>query len=292
MKFIALLIVAITLLSFCASSQPVQYSTSVSGGAPTPTAPTGPDAFGIQAPEPAESEQAPYPQERTEQLLMADESAAYSAPKETRATATSPIYSQLVVPPSGFTPNSLYVSYAPRTVAGSNLYANLPLWMDISSSGPTWFYEWYPSGYLEVTYLGYTYPGWFKRWFFADVPGWHILQYYCNGWSNYVYIYVYGPGGYWVSPYPGTGPQPVPPSSGPSSGYSTAILRSDWFKGYDVYLDNKYVGTEGSGSDPLDGRYTFRVPGNRWHTIVITKDGQSYDETGTFLSGYTYRFTL
>jgi hypothetical protein len=290
MRFVALLIASFLLLSACVLGQPVpaQYSTSASGGAPTPTAPTSPESMGIQAPAPTESEQAPPLQESTQQLLMADESAAYSAPVETRATATSPSYAKLVVPPGGYVPNSLYVPYAPQTVASSNLYANLPLWMDISSSGPVWFYEWYPSGYLDVTYLGYTYPGWFKRWFFGDVPGWHILQYYCNGWSNYAYIYVYGPGGYWVSPYPETGSQPVPPSSG----YSTVILRSDWFKGYNVYLDSSYIGTEGSGGDPLDGRYTFRVPGNRWHTIVITKGGQSYDETGTFLSGYTYRFTL
>ncbi len=223
MRFIALLIAAVMLLSFVAFAQPVQYSTGVSGGAPEPAAPTSPEALGIQLPEPTESELAPPPQERTEQLLMADESAAYSAPMETRAT-----------------------------------------------------------------YLGYSYPGWFKRWFFGDVPGWHILQYYCSGWSNYVYIYVYGPGSYWVSPYPGQGIQPIPPSSG----YSTVILRSDWFQGYDVYLDGSYVGTEGAGGDPLDGRYTLRVPGNRWHTIVITGNGESYDESGTFLSGYTYRFTL
>jgi hypothetical protein len=288
MRFITLLLASFLILSLGALCQPVQYSTTVSGGAPAPTAPAYAETMGIQAPEPTASEQAPTPQERTQQLLMADESTAYSAAMETRAIATSPTYNQVIVPPGDYAPNNLYVSYAPQTVAGCNLYANLPLWMEISGSGPAWFYEWYPSGYLDVTYLGYSYPGWFKRWFFADVPGWHILQFYCSGWSNYVYIYVYGPGDYWVSPYPQPSPQPVYPS--PS--YSTVILRSDWLQGYDVYLDNNYVGTEGSGSDPLDGRYTLRVPGNRWHTIVITRDGQSYDESGTFLSGYTYRFTL
>ncbi len=69
-------------------------------------------------------------------------------------------------------------------------------------------------------------------------------------------------------------------------------LRSSWLKGYDVYLDGKYIGKEGKGSDILDGVYSFRVPGNMWHTIVISKNGQSYDETGTFVSGAAYRFTL
>jgi hypothetical protein len=89
--------------------------------------------------------------------------------------------------------------------------------MSTSSSGNIWFYEWYPSGSLDVQYAGYSYyPGWYKRWFVADVPGWHILQYYCNGWSNYVYIYVYGsfygPGNdyYWVSSGPSYGPAPLP----------------------------------------------------------------------------------
>jgi hypothetical protein len=29
-----------------------------------------------------------------------------------------------------------------------------------------------------------------------------------------------------------------------------------------------------------------------WHTIVISKGAQSYDESGTFLNGAAYRFTL
>ena len=83
------------------------------------------------------------------------------------------------------------------------------------------------------------------------------------------------------------------PTTTPSySGTSAVTMRSSWLKGYDVYLDGKYIGTEGKGSDILDGVYSFRVPGNMWHTIVISKNGQSYDETGTFLSGASYRFTL
>ena len=117
----------------------------------------------------------------------------------------------MIVPPGGVALNSLYVSYAPRTVASCNLYANLPLWMKTSGAGNIWFYEWYPSGMLDTHYAGYRpFPGWYKRWFFADTPGWHILQYYCNGWSNYAYIYVNGPGNYWVNPNPKPNPQPPP----------------------------------------------------------------------------------
>jgi hypothetical protein len=83
--------------------------------------------------------------------------------------------------------------------------------MKTSSTGNIWFYEWYPSGMLDTNFAGFAnYPGWYKRWFFADTPGWHILQYYCNGWSNYAYIYVSGPGSYWVNPNPSPDPMPYP----------------------------------------------------------------------------------
>jgi hypothetical protein len=148
--------------------------------------------------------------------MKADQRAAFAAaPQGLKATATTPTstYNQVIVPPGGYAPNNLYVSYAPQTMAGCYLYANLPLWMNTAGSGDIWFYEWYPSGYLDINHAGYAYyPGWFKRWFFADVPGWHILQFYCNGWSNYVYIYVYSSGNYnyWVSPGNPYGPTPLP----------------------------------------------------------------------------------
>jgi hypothetical protein len=53
-----------------------------------------------------------------------------------------------------------------------------------------------------------------------------------------------------------------------------------------------FIGKEGTGSDILDGVYNFRVPGGMMHTIVLMKNGQSYPETGTFLSGVSYRFTI
>ncbi|MDM7934167.1 MAG: hypothetical protein QUS08_02100 [Methanothrix sp.] len=209
MKPVLILLAAVMLLSSGGVCQMDSYYTSTPGGAPTPSTPTSPEALGLQIPSDiSSSEQAPSSQ-TSRSLIMADEQSAYSATGE--VMATSPTYSKMVVPPGGLAPNSLYISYAPRTVAACYLYANLPLWMKISGSGPIWFYEWYPSGMLDTQYAGYVYrPGWYKRWFLADVPGWHILQYYCGGWSNYAYIYVYGPGGYWVDQGPGPQPQPYP----------------------------------------------------------------------------------
>jgi len=189
------------------------YSTSTTGGAPTPSIPSSPESLGLEAPTAlTTSGQTPPVQERNQVLMSASEGAAYaSAPQGLRSTASDPIYNKMVVPSSGYAQNNLYISYAPLTVASCNLYANLPLWMKTSGTGNIWFYEWYPNGRLDTQYAGNVYyPGWYKRWFFADVPGWHILQYYCNGWSNYAYIYVYGPSSYWVNPDPSPSPAPYP----------------------------------------------------------------------------------
>lgn len=214
MKWTVLIIALMMLLCTNAFAQMDPYSTSPTSSAPTPTAPSSPESLGLQAPTDVTTTlQAPSAQERTQTLMSASQDAAYAlAPGGgSAATATSPIYNQVIVPPGGPAPNNLYISYAPRTVASCNLYANLPLWMKISGRGNIWFYEWYPTGWLDTQYAGYVYyPGWYKRWFFADTPGWHILQYYCGGWSNYAYIYVYGPSGYWVNPYPSQNPVPYP----------------------------------------------------------------------------------
>ena len=212
MKWIAILIASLMLLSLCAMGQPNQYGTRTSGGAPSPLTPTSPESLGLQIPSPTESSQAPTPQENSQGLMSTSQQVAYSASQGQRLMATSPAITKMVIPPGGYAPNTLYVSYAPNTVAACYLYSNIPLWLQTSSRGTAWFYEWYPSGQLEVNYAGNIYsPGWYKRWFFADVPGWHILQYYCNGWSNYAYIYVYGQGpGYWVNPGPYYQPTPLP----------------------------------------------------------------------------------
>lgn len=192
-------------------SQNVDFSTTTSGGAPVPKSPGSPESLGITIPsDVSSSQQAPTAQENTQIVMRSTQDAAYSsAPTGAKSTATYPAYNKVIVPSGGVAPNKLYVSYAPRTVASCNLYAHLPLWMSTARGGNIWFYEWYPSGTLDTQFAGYVpYPGWYKRWFYADTPGWHILQYHCGGWSNYAYIYVQGYGNYWVNPKPKPAPQP------------------------------------------------------------------------------------
>ena len=213
MKWTMIIIALMMLLCSNAFGQMDPYSTTATGGAPTPSTPSSAESLGLQVPtDVIASQQAPSAQESTQTLMSTSKDAAYAfAPKGSRATATNSVYNKMIVPTGSSAPNSLYISYAPRTVASCNLYANLALWMQTSGTGNIWFYEWYPSGMLDTNYAGFVnYPGWYKRWFFADKPGWHILQYYCSGWSNYAYIYVSGPGGYWVNPNPSPNPMPYP----------------------------------------------------------------------------------
>ena len=58
-----------------------------------------------------------------------------------------------------------------------------------------------------------------------------------------------------------------PPVSTPiaTTGDSTATIVSQGMRGYQVFLDGNYIGTEGTGGDPLDGKFSFRVVGNQNH---------------------------
>jgi hypothetical protein len=97
--------------------------------------------------------------------------------------------------------NEYYVQSCPGklgTVAGVFCGDWLPLWSKVSRPGVYWSFEWTtcdsgPGPYCspEVKNFGYKNTGWYQTWFKGNNPGWHILSYKCNDWSNYVYIYVW-----------------------------------------------------------------------------------------------------
>ena len=97
--------------------------------------------------------------------------------------------------------NEYYVQSCPgrlATVAGVFCGGWLPLWSKVSRPGAYWSFEWTacssgPSYYCppEVKNFGYKSTGWYQTWFKGNNPGWHILSYHCNDWSNYIYIYVW-----------------------------------------------------------------------------------------------------
>jgi hypothetical protein len=68
-------------------------------------------------------------------------------------------------------------------------------------------------------------------------------------------------------------------------GDTPVTIQSQGMKGYQVYLDENYIGTEGTGGDSLDGRFSFRVVGNQNHDIRVY-DGQfNYPKTMFFQKG-------
>ncbi|MDM7934046.1 MAG: hypothetical protein QUS08_01480, partial [Methanothrix sp.] len=84
------------------------------------------------------------------------------------------------------------------TVAGVYCGDGLSLWSKISRSGTYWSFEWTvcggPGGSFcspDIRNFGHKSTGWYQTWFSSDEPGWHILSYHCNDWSNYIYIYVW-----------------------------------------------------------------------------------------------------
>ncbi len=97
--------------------------------------------------------------------------------------------------------NEYYVQSFPgkqATVAGVFCGEWLALWSKVSRPGTYWSSEWTacssgPSNYCppEVKNFGYKSAGWYQTWFKGNNPGWHILSYHCNDWSNYIYIYVW-----------------------------------------------------------------------------------------------------
>jgi len=97
--------------------------------------------------------------------------------------------------------NEYYVETCPGklgTVAGVFSGEWLPLWSKISRPGIYWSYEWTMCAGSHGNYcapeaknFGYKSAGWYQTWFKGNEPGWHILSYQSNDWSNYVYIYVW-----------------------------------------------------------------------------------------------------
>jgi hypothetical protein len=61
--------------------------------------------------------------------------------------------------------------------------------------------------------------------------------------------------------------------TGVASGDTPVTIQSQGMRGYQVYLDEVLIGVEGTGGDPLDGRFSFKVVGNQVHDIRVY-DGQ------------------
>jgi hypothetical protein len=164
-----------------------------------------------------------------------------------------------------------------------------------STGGNGYLYEIYPDGHLVKNYF-YFYPGYNLINFYADAVGQHILLFAIDySISNAVAINVVSYTPPYTPSYTPLYQSPYPhgiylsPGSTPISttGDSQATIVSQGMRGYQVFLDGNYIGTEGTGGDPLDGRFSFRVVGNQNHEVRVT-DGQfNYPKTMFFDRGGT-----
>ena len=173
-------------------------------------------------------------------------------------------------------------------------YAKVPQWSGLSllatssKGGNGYLYEITPDGKLSKEGFSF-FSGSSQIDFYADTIGQHVLLYIIGGQvSNAIVIDVtnaYQPTYPTTSSYPPA--QMVPPTttSPPATGDTPVTIVSQAMSGYQVFLDNNYMGTEGTGGDALDGRFSFRVIGGRNHDVRVY-DGQfNYPKTMFFTRG-------
>jgi hypothetical protein len=55
---------------------------------------------------------------------------------------------------------------------------------------------------------------------------------------------------------------------------ASVSIVSEGMRGYQVFLDGSYIGTEGTGGDQMDGR--FRVSGDSCHDIRVYNSQFNY----------------
>jgi hypothetical protein len=187
-------------------------------------------------------------------------------------------------------PYSQYQSYATYTggnslwIQGSTSWtqytvvpqgASLSLMAITSAGGNGYLYEISPDGRL-VTNSFYFYPYNYIG-FYADTIGKHILLYIIDGQvSNSIVIDVTGynqwyqqpaklqPYAWSTTPLPGTLPTPAY-----TFGDTPVTITSQNMKGYQVFLDGNYIGSDGKGGDALDGKFSFSVVGGQNHDIRV-----------------------
>lgn len=72
----------------------------------------------------------------------------------------------------------------------------------------------------------------------------------------------------------------------PSIAADTPVtIVSQGMRGYQVFLDGNYIGTEGTGGDALDGSFSFEVVGGQNHDIRVYDGRFDYPKTIYFQRG-------
>jgi hypothetical protein len=155
----------------------------------------------------------------------------------------------------------------------------LRLIANVSGGGIATFYELIQTDQIILKNKTYSlYEGYNSMDFVADQVGKHMIYFVAdNQPSNVVIVDVTGQApSIQYQTYPGTVEGQISsttPQISATIGDTTVIIQSQGMNGYQVYVDEVYVGTEGMVDDPLDGMFSFRVVGNQNHDIRVY-DGQ------------------
>jgi hypothetical protein len=183
-------------------------------------------------------------------------------------------------------------------------------WLQLIANAPVGglagFYEMVQTDTTNHKYSTYQFnQGYNTMNFKADQVGRHMLYFVVNNQpSNVVIVDVfaqappaqYTPSGYGQTNSPSTQYQTyakttttpiafMPPQTPTVNGDTPVTIQSQGMRGYQVFLDGNYIGTEGTGGDPLDGRFSFNVVGNQNHDVRVY-DGQfNYPKTMYFARG-------
>lgn len=207
-------------------------------------------------------------------------------------------YQMQAVPYSQYQSAATYTGGNSLWIQGSSSwsqYAKVPqgsalsLLATSSAGGNGYLYEMTPDGKLSKESF-YFFPSSSQINFYADTTGQHILLFIIGSQvSNAIVIDVTGS---YPPSYPQTTPsyppaQIYPPTTtAPSAAGDTPVtIVSQGMRGYQIFLDGNYKGTEGTGGDALDGRFSFSVVGNQNHDIRVY-DGQfNYPKTMFFTRG-------
>ncbi len=155
----------------------------------------------------------------------------------------------------------------------------LHLIANVSRGGPAAFYEVIQTDTtISKNNIYQFYEGYNSMDFIPDQTGRYMLYFVAdNQSSNLVIVDVTGQApAHQRQTYPGTIETPISfttPQTFAAVGDTPARIQSQGMKGYQVYVDDVHIGTEGTGGDALDGVFNFKVVGGQNHAIRVD-DGQ------------------
>jgi len=202
-------------------------------------------------------------------------------------------------------PYSQYKTYAPITGSNSlwiqgttswSQYAQVPQGSSLSllassSGGNGYLYEIDPNGILTKNAFAF-FAGYNQIPLYVDTVGEYILLFVINGQASNSVVIDVAP---YIPPQPQMLPSHNPYQHGAMSpansvptlmsGDSIVTIVSKGMRGYQVFVDGNYVGTEGTGGDLLDGTFSFQVMGNQNHEIRVTDGRFNYQKTMFFDRG-------